>query len=105
MLDAGGGASWLFEGGRVDDRLRIEDDEVGEIAFGQRTALLDAKLPCWQPRHAEHGVLQSEQPDVTRVVPEHARKGAPQTRMRMDVVRQAVRADHCARMRDDVADI
>ena len=105
MLDAGGRLARLFEGRGVDDRLRIEDRQVGEIADRQRAALRDAEFTRGQAGHPEHGLFQAEQADIPGIVAEHARKRAPQARMRVDVVRQAVRADHGARMRDDIADI
>jgi len=64
----------------------------------QHAAILEPELRGRQRGHAPHRLFQRKQIDVAHVVAEHARERAPQPRVRMLVVRQAVGTDHGVRI-------
>ena len=73
----------------------IEDDEIGEIAFRQHGRDRSRRNVCaGRPVILWTAVSSGKSPSSRAIVPEHARERAPEPRMRMVVVRQAVRADH-----------
>ena len=90
---------------RIADRRRVEHDDVGVGADADLAALREPELARGQAGHLVHRGLQRKQAEVAAVVPEHAGKCSPQTRMRMLVVRQAVGADHGRRILQDALDI
>ena len=53
------------------------------------------------PGHLTDRLLQTEQLQIPRVMAKHAGKRAPQPRMRITIVRQAVAADHRQAVRHD----
>src|SRR5262249_16758713 len=61
-----------------------------------RPALPQPEAAGGEPGHLVHRLLQAHQLEVAGIVPEHAREGAPEARVRMRVVRQPVGADHRA---------
>jgi hypothetical protein len=87
----------VLVGPYVDDARRVEDDEIREGARADLAAVGEAELPRRHARHAVHGLLEREQPELARVAAEHAREGSPQARVRLArQARDAVGADHGA---------
>ena len=77
------------------DGRRIEQHEIGPIAFLDATAIDQPERFGGQRRHPPHRFLEPEHAALAHVTRQHARKGAEQTRMRAAAqVRNAVRADH-----------
>ena len=68
-------------------------------------AFVQAEIARRQARHLVDGLLQAEQVLLAPIAGQHPRKGAPQARMRMPVVRQAVGTDDAARVADDAAHV
>ncbi|ABA49412.1 hypothetical protein BURPS1710b_0836 [Burkholderia pseudomallei 1710b] len=75
------------------------------IADPHLAAPREPEAPGGQRSHLAHRVLERNQPLVARVVAEHARKRAPEARMRQRIVRQAVGAHHRRRVRQDPAHV
>ena len=68
--------------------------EIGIGAGATTPRPVEAEARRRQPGHLVHRGFQAEQPDLAAVMAEDAREGAPQARVRVDVVRQPVGADH-----------
>ena len=70
-------------------------------ALGNGAAACQAKAGGRQAGHAADGLFERKQADVTGIMSKHPREGAPQARMRMGIMRQAVGADHGALVAED----
>ena len=84
----------LVVGGDVADRRRVEDDDVGGVADGERAAAGEAEIARREAGHLPDRGLEREEADLAAVVAEHARERAPQARVRLLADGNAVGADH-----------
>ena len=72
----------IVERGAVLDRRRVEYGDVGNVADPQFAATLEAETLRRQTGHLVDCAFQRKQAQVTRIVAQHARKRAPQPRVR-----------------------
>ena len=72
----------IFVSADVCYRRRIENYQISEISDAHESSLSKLKFFGGHPGHAVHRLGYAHQPLVARVVSEHAREGAVETRMR-----------------------
>ena len=71
----------LLERGVVPNACRIEDDDIGEHAFGEAPALLQAKVFGGLARQPADALGEGHKLFIPHVAPQPARKIAVRTRM------------------------
>src|SRR5664279_2777085 len=84
----------LLERGHILDRRGVENNDVRICAGTNLTAIIEPEPTRRETAHLVHGRLQRKQAQLAAVVSEHPGERSPKSRMRMLIVRQAVRADH-----------
>ncbi len=87
MLDSPWVAGWRHEGGRIQHRLGVENDEVGAGSWPDDAALAQAQPARRQPGHPMDRLFPREKPLLARVAAQDAREGAEAARMDAVLVR------------------
>src|SRR4029453_16591170 len=90
IVDSGSRLPGVLEGGFVPDGLRVEEHDVGRVAFANEAPPVQLEPRCGTSGEVVHHVLKPEQPEVTGVVAEVAREGAPRPGMRLGPDQQAI---------------
>ena len=73
--------------------------------MAQHAPVLQAELLGGEPGHPMHRVFQGKQAQITCIMAKDARKGAPEARMRVLVMRKTVRANHRVGIGEDALHI
>src|SRR5581483_7073349 len=112
VAHAPGVAVRIVVGRRVDERLRIEDDNVREPALTYPSAPVDPQAFGGQPRHPVDSLGERCEAEVAAVVAEEPRERAVAARMRSLALRafrhgraRCVGADRDPRPTDRLADV
>src|SRR6267378_5894918 len=71
----------LLERGAIDDRRRVEHDDVGIETLGEHPTVADRQARRDGPRHLAHRVFQADDALLADVAAEDARIGPVRTRM------------------------
>ena len=87
VLHADGVLMRLLERRAIRDRRRIEDRDVGEIAFLQQAAAIEAEVLGGQARQPAHRVRERDHLFLAHVLAEQPREVAVGARMRVRLAR------------------
>ena len=80
----------IFECGPIDDAIRIEQGEVGEISGPQQAAIPETEFGRVQGSHLPHGVFKAKDAAFSNINAEHAREGAEVPGMRIAAAQRTV---------------
>ena len=83
----------------IAHRRRIEKYQVRRVAFADKASIPQADGRSRQAGHLVHGRWQVENSLFAAEVAKHPRKGTPQSRMRVRIMRQAITTHHHRGMR------
>src|SRR5215469_1296476 len=83
----------------------VKENEVCSVALFDLAAVAQSKSLGRQAGHFANGFLQGEESFVATVVSQHTREGSPQSRMRKNVIWQAVGPDHGGWIRENRAHV
>ncbi len=97
VFDAGGELAGIRQSGAIDDSLRIEDDDVGEVFFADEAPVGDLESGCGAAREFGDDFLKGVEPLVTNERSEKAIGGAEHAGVDVAIfLFDGIRADEAA---------
>src|SRR6266851_8050773 len=79
----------------IDDRVRIEGDDVGEMPSRDAAAAIETEVCRGKAREAADRFLERYEPFVTHILPEQPREGPVGARMGVGFEEHAFRCGRC----------
>src|SRR5215208_3494238 len=92
-LDAFGVLVRIVKAGAVGNRLGVEQDEIGSVADGDRTAFRKAGRRGRAAGHLADGSRQAEKAEIAGVMSQNPRKGSIEPGMRLALPGDPVRSN------------